>query len=256
VSSGFQAICPKKTPCKCCGAAATLFSLVDFHKNCEIYRNNALEISGIPIYYHRCPVCRFIFTTAMDHFSQEDFERLIYNEQYPLIDPDFEEARPRANAALVGQLLSQAKPARILDYGGGNGKLAAFLGDAGFLDVQTYDPFVPRFASKPAGLFDCVICFEMLEHSTDPARTLADIIAYLTDSGIVLLSTLLQPADILRQGLSWWYAAPRNAHISLYSDASLEKLVERFGFQLHSLDQSYHVLYRQAANVAVHSVAG
>jgi SAM-dependent methyltransferase len=256
MSNGLQAICPKETPCKCCGAPATLFGLVDFHKNCEIYRQNPLEFSGVPIYYHRCPACRFIFTTALDHFSQEDFERLVYNDEYPLIDPDYQEARPRGNATLVGRLLSEAKLARILDYGGGNGKLAGFLSEAGFLDVQTYDPFVPCFAGKPAGSFDCVICFEMLEHSTDPARTIADIIAYLTDSGIILLSTLLQPADIDRQGLSWWYAAPRNAHVSLYSHSSLEKLVERSGFQLHSLDQSYHVLYRQNANLVGHSMAG
>ena len=210
----------------------------------------------MPIYYHRCPVCRFIFTTALDHFSQADFERFVYNDQYPLIDPDFEDARPRGNAMLVGRLLSEARPARILDYGGGNGKLAEFLSEAGFLDVQTYDPFVPRFADKPEGLFDCVICFEMLEHSTDPAGTLAEIISSLTDSGIILLGTLLQPADIELHGLSWWYAAPRNAHVSLYSYTSLEKLVERCGFQLHSLDQSYHVLYRQSANLGVHSLAG
>lgn len=255
MSNGLQAVCPKETPCKCCGASSTLIGLVDFHKNCEIYRHNALEMSGVPIYYHRCLVCQFIFTTALDHFSQEDFERFVYNDQYPLIDPDYLDARPRGNATFVSRLLSEAKHARILDYGGGNGRLAALLGESGFLSVETYDPFVPRFAEKPAGLFDCVICFEMLEHSTDPARTLAEIIAYLTDSGIILLSTLLQPPDIDRQGLSWWYAAPRNAHVSLYSSSSLEKLVGRFGFQLHSLDQSYHVLYRQNANLAGHSMA-
>jgi 2-polyprenyl-6-hydroxyphenyl methylase/3-demethylubiquinone-9 3-methyltransferase len=256
MSNGLQAISTKETPCKCCGAPATLFGLVDFHKNCEIYRNNALEISGVPIYYHRCPVCRFIFTTALDHFSQEDFVQFVYNDEYALIDPDYQEVRPRGNATLVGRLLPEAKLARILDYGGGNGRLATLLGEAGYSSVETYDPFVPRFASKPAGLFDCVISFETLEHSTDPARTLADIIAFLTDTGIILLSTLLQPADIDLQGLSWWYAAPRNAHVSLYSYSSLEKLVERSGFQLHSLDQSYHVLYRPNANLVGHAMAG
>jgi SAM-dependent methyltransferase len=256
MTSGLKAICSKEVPCKCCGAPAALYGLVDFHKNCEIYRNNALGISGVPIYYHRCPDCRFIFTTALDHFTQDDFERFVYNDEYPLIDPDYHDARPRGNAALVGRLLSEARPARILDYGGGNGKLAGFLREAGFLDVQTYDPFVPEFASKPTGLFDFVICFEMLEHSTDPIQTLANLIGCLTESGIILISTLLQPADIDRQGLTWWYAAPRNAHVSLYSATSLEKLISRFGFQLHSLDQSYHVLYRQNVNLVGHSKAG
>jgi 2-polyprenyl-6-hydroxyphenyl methylase/3-demethylubiquinone-9 3-methyltransferase len=247
--AGLQPICPSETPCKCCGAPASLYGLLDFNKNCEIYRNNALEISGVPIYYHRCRECRFIFTTALDHFSKADFERYVYNDQYLLIDPDFLEAHPRHNAKLVIQLLSQAKAARILDYGGGNGTLARLLVEAGFSEVESYDPFVPRFAEKPDGRFDCVICFEVLEHSTDPSRTLLDITEMLTDTGIILLSTLLQPGDIDSQGLGWWYAAPRNAHVSLYSPASLEKLARSAGFQLHSLDQSYHVLYRNNATL-------
>ena len=256
MSAGLHAICPKETPCKCCGTTASLYGLLDFHKNCEIYRNNALELSGVPIYYHRCPACRFIFTTALDHFTKEDFERFVYNDEYPLIDPDYQEVRPRGNATLVARLFSEAKPARILDYGGGNGSLATLLHGAGFQHVQTYDPFVPRFSEKPAGLFDCVICFEVLEHSTDPSRTLKHMVDFLTDTGIMLISTLLQPGDIDSQGLSWWYAAPRNAHISLYSDASLEKLVERLGFQLHSLDQSYHVLFRESSNLVGHTLDG
>jgi Methyltransferase domain len=256
MSSGLQAICPKETPCKCCGALASLYGLLDFHKNCEIYRKNALEISGVPIYYHRCPVCQFIFTTALDDFTKEDFERYVYNDQYPLIDPDYQEVRPRGNATLVGRLFSEAKPARILDYGGGNGTLAELLRDAGFPHVETYDPFVPRFSEKPTGLFDCVICFEVLEHSTDPPRTLRHMVEFLTDTGIMLISTLLQPGDIDRQGLSWWYAAPRNAHVSLYSKTSLEKLAERLGFQVHSLDESYHMLYRQNSHLAGPSIDG
>ena len=40
--------------------------------------------------------------------------------------------------------------------------------------MEAYDPFVSQFAEKPSGLFECVICFEVLEHSIDPARTLGD----------------------------------------------------------------------------------
>ncbi len=251
MSSGLQAICPKETPCKCCGTNATLYGLVDFHKNCEVYRANPLEISGIPVYYHRCPNCRFIFTIALDHFTQADFEHYVYNNEYPLIDPDYQDARPRGNAALITRLFAQGKPARILDYGGGNGKLAALLRESGFPQVETYDPFVPRFAQKPPGPFDCVICFEVLEHATAPLSTLSAMVEFLTDTGLIVLSTLLQPADIDRRGLSWWYAAPRNAHISLYTKASLERLLEPLGFQVHSLGESYHVLYRQNVSLGL-----
>ena len=81
MNSGLRPVFAKETPCKCCGALAFLYGVVDFHKNCEIYRRNVLEISGVPIYYHRCPECGFIFTTAFDHFTNEDFQQYVYNER-------------------------------------------------------------------------------------------------------------------------------------------------------------------------------
>ncbi len=80
------------------------------------------------------------------------------------------------------------------------------------------------------------------------------MISFLTDSGFIFLSTLLQPEDIDREGLNWWYAAPRNANVSLYSSLSLEKLLQPFGFKLASLDESYHVLYRDIPEFARRSM--
>ena len=91
MNSGLQAIGTQETPCKCCGAPACLYGVVDFHTNCEIHRRKVLDLSGIPIYYHRCTVCQFIFTTAFDHFTKEDFRRYIYNQEYLLVDPDLNE---------------------------------------------------------------------------------------------------------------------------------------------------------------------
>ncbi len=75
------------------------------------------------------------------------------------------------------------------------------------------------------------------------------------DPGLILFSTLLQPADIDRLGLNWWYAGPRNGHVSLYSRASLAKLVRRFGLKLGSFSESMHVLYRELPDFASHLIA-
>src|SRR5207302_7999881 len=140
------AICPPHVSCKCCSATALLYGVVDFHKNCEIGRQKVLDLSGIPIYYYRCPECQFLFTTAFDHFSREDFNATIYNADYVLVDPEYREVRPQRNAALLTRLFAAARPARILDYGGGNGYLADLLRSAGFPHVDIYDPYVPAYA--------------------------------------------------------------------------------------------------------------
>ena len=250
--SGLQAVCADQAQCKCCGATALPYGVVDFHKNCEVHRRRVLGISGVPIYYYRCPECRFLFTTAFDDFSQDDFLRYVYNEEYILVDPDSVGGRARANADFLIQLFSAEKPRRILDYGGGSGVLADCLHAAGFPEVQNYDPFVPLHASKPTGRFDCVVCFEVVEHSTDPEQTFADMLDLLTDPGIIVFSTLLQPADIDRQGLNWWYAGPRNGHVSLFTGQSLLALLEPFGFGFASFTENLHVLYREIPEFARH----
>jgi 2-polyprenyl-6-hydroxyphenyl methylase/3-demethylubiquinone-9 3-methyltransferase len=256
MNPGLQTVCVRETSCKCCGAVASLYGVVDFHKNCEIYRRRVLEVSGIPIYYHRCPMCQFIFTTAFDHFTEDDFRHYIYNQEYLLVDPDYPEARPSSNAAFLSGLFSGAKPGRTLDFGGGNGRLAEALRAAGFPHVTTYDPFVRGHDERPSGRFDCVACFEVVEHSTNPARSFADMNEFLMDPGLILFSTLLQPADIDLQGLNWWYAGPRNGHVSLYSLASLTKLVRRFGLKLGSFSEGMHVLYRGIPDFASHFLNG
>ena len=254
MQAGLQAVCAKRTRCKCCGAFALPCGVVDFHKNCEIYRRQVLDISGVPIYYHRCPGCGFIFTTAFDHFTTDDFSRYIYNEEYLEVDPDYLEARPRGNADLIGRLFQDVKPRRILDYGGGTGVLAELLRARGFPEVETFDPFVPRFSARPTDRFDCVVSFEVVEHSNDPARVFADFNDFVTRSGMIIFSTLLQPADIDLQGLNWWYAGPRNGHVSLYSKESLERLVQPFGFRFGSFNEGMHVLFREVPDFARHLI--
>jgi Methyltransferase domain len=252
MNSVITPICPQQTRCKCCGAVASRYGVVDFHKNCEIYRCNALDVSGVPIYYYRCPACRFIFTTAFDQFTHDDFQRYVYNEEYPLIDPDYQHTRPRYNASILCNLFSACKPATILDYGCGNGLLAQTLREAGFPRVDTYDPYVTSFSARPADRYDCVVCFEVIEHSTDPLQTLTDLDGFVKENGLIFLSTLVQPSDIEQQGLNWWYAGPRNAHISLHSSMSLECLARRLGMRFGSFNESYHLLFRQVPQFATH----
>ena len=146
MSKTLKPVCTRRAPCKSCGAEATLCGLVDFHKSCEDHRRRVLGLSGVPIYYHRCPACRFIFTTAFDHFTKEDFLLHVYNDEYPLVDPDYREARPRSNAAFLCRLFPHARPRRLLDYGGGNGVLVDTLLAADFPHAERT---IPSFRTMP-----------------------------------------------------------------------------------------------------------
>lgn len=60
-----------------------------------------LPLSGILVYYRRCVDCKFIFTDAFDDWTAEQFKAHIYNDGYKVVDPDYAETRPLANANMV-----------------------------------------------------------------------------------------------------------------------------------------------------------
>ena len=209
-------------PCKVCGHKAFLFDVVDFNKSCsqpEIYPFGA---SGVPVPYLCCSVCHFIFTPFLDDWTPDEFAQFIYNEDYVKVDGEYAGVRPEREAAAMARRLKGHGHLRILDYGSGSGLFAQGLRSRGFDAVQTYDPF--SSPARPQGRFDVITCFEVLEHTIAPRACLDDIASFLEPGGCILFSTGIQLADIDVLRANWWYIAPRNGHVSIYSLNSLARL--------------------------------
>jgi 2-polyprenyl-6-hydroxyphenyl methylase/3-demethylubiquinone-9 3-methyltransferase len=242
---------PRPVACKVCGEASGLLGVVDFHKSCEEGKGKLLALSGCPVYYRRCGRCGFVFTDAFDDWGVEDFRRSIYNEDYALVDPDYAEVRPAGNARLVTETFAASREVlRVLDYGGGAGLLAERLREEGFR-AETYDP-LSEFEEMPEGRFDLITCFEVMEHVGDPRVATETMARLLKQEGAILFSTLVQPAEFAGEGLRWWYAAPRNGHISLYSTASLAHLFGRLGMKVVSFNEALHMAYARVPGFAAH----
>lgn len=77
---------------------------------------------------------------------------------------------------------------------------------------------------------------------------------FLDTPGLIVFSTLVQPSDIDAQGLNWWYAGPRNGHVSLYSRMSLAMLGQTFDFKLGSFSDSVHLFFREVPDFARHFI--
>lgn len=237
--------------CKICGAPSPLFGVVDFHKSCIEAQGQRLPLSGHPIYYRRCTQCAFTFTTAFDTWDWETFRANIYNDQYIVVDPDFVELRPAGNAGLIANSFPDAKTSiKILDYGGGNGVLASRLRDAGFA-ASTYDPY-SSFAEMPTEQFDLISCFEVLEHVPTPQKAVEIMVSLIKQPGAILFSTLVQPKEFLSVGLNWWYAGPRNGHVSLFSIPALALLFKPYGMKVASFNDNLHLAYDKKPPFAAH----
>jgi hypothetical protein len=244
----------EERPCKICGGRAPLFGAIDFNKSCDAIPELRLPPSGHLIPYNRCLQCGFVFTSSFDAWSHETFARWIYNDEYyAKFDPEYEVKRPNANAGFLLNLFASAKAdLTVLDYGGGNGSLGAQLAAKGFRSAVTYDPFTPAHASLPEAKYNVVCCFEVLEHTPDPLGAIEQISTRLADPGIVVLSTVIQPADFEQRGLFWWYVGPRNGHVSIFSRHSLQAAWGRFGFTVGSFNDGCHVAFRQLPDFAKH----
>jgi hypothetical protein len=232
------------TECKCCDGVTRAFARLDFSRSCGDAGTPPFAPSGEMVPYIRCERCGFIFTRHFDSWSPAQMAERIYNEDYHLADPDFADARP---AGFAGALSTWLKPLKgqiaTLDYGGGNGMLAATMRQAGY-NYDSYDPYFAK-DTAPAHRYDLVSSFEVVEHTPDPLGTFKEMFSYVSPDGAVLFSTQLQPPEVTP---GWWYIAPRNGHISIYTARSLQYLAVTLGVRFLTLGDGIHLMYRRAAD--------
>jgi len=223
-------------PCKICGQAAPFFDVVDFNKCVGFY---CFGPADIPVDWHRCDECGFLFTGFFDDWTHDDFRRFIYNDDYALVDPEYASVRPILVADHLAQYLGAFKDARILDYGAGGGLFANRLMELGFNHVESYDPF--SLPVRPSGQFDIITCTEVIEHVPSPLTALQEMRSLLNQDGCIIIGESLQPPDIAVLRGNWWYVAPRNGHVSTFADRSFATLAELLGLVFHR-GGGHHVL--------------
>ncbi|MFA6075239.1 MAG: FkbM family methyltransferase [Negativicutes bacterium] len=229
--------------CKICSGNSEICGVVDFNKNCRERNGKFLKLSGIPIYYYRCESCGLLFTTYFDEWSYDDFSRNIYNEEYKLVDPDYEKIRPEQSFEMVSNLIGNHSSLNILDFGGGSGRLAQLLTEKGNF-AFTYDP-ISKVSSIHADMkFDLVTAIEVFEHTANPKHTAETIIDFLSDEGAVLFTTLTIE-NLPVHDMNYWYISPRNGHITIYTLKSLDKLFNDLGYSVHHIDSWRHIVYKK-----------
>jgi hypothetical protein len=233
--------------CKVCHGTTALFDTLDFAKTCadKLY---PAGLAAVPVYYRRCSDCGFIFTDFFDDFTPTQWSAHLYNDEYyRSVDPAYANERPAHNARGVDHLLRHVKRDTIgLDYGGGSGRTCAHLRALGYR-YDTVDPFgVRSLTPEYAGRYNFCTAFEVAEHTPDPRglwRAIVDLSS--RERLAILVGTQLHDGIVTdATRLTWWYAAPRNGHISLYSRRSMQLLARQVGLDYTPFSARTHLFTR------------
>lgn len=234
----------KESQCKICNNTASLFGVTDFNTSCyadNVHRYN-YPLSGHAIYYFKCRCCGLIYTDSFDNWSEADFKKHIYNDEYIKYDPNFNEKRPQHNAKLLLNSFSDIHNYHALDFGCGDGQLVAILRNND-VDITGWDPFNYN-GEMPSGTFEFITSFEVMEHTPSPYVTVEQINSLLNKhNGKYFFSTEVNDSkvgDIMNN----WYIAPRNGHVTIYSKSSLDILFSAFNMKVLHFSDLYHLAYK------------
>lgn len=238
--------------CPICENTARIIDSLSFGRSCEsgLY----LPSGGLKVDYLYCQTCGFCFAPDLWSWTPDQFKQEIYNDDYAKVDPDYIEKRPRSSADLVEQLFGSAKQdISHLDFGGGNGLLSRLMANRGWT-TDSFDPMVDgSHFSKPLGHFDLITAIEVFEHVPDVDVLMHSLRSVSHERTVILFTTLLSDNYIdPKRHLNWWYAAPRNGHISLFSSTSLTILLKKYGFSCLSLSEGIHCAFTQLPAWAKH----
>lgn len=236
----------EKSNCPICNSEAHLYGELDFSKNCEERRGTIIPYTGLMVGYNRCQNCGHIFAPCFFDWLPYDYTDHIYNDDYIIADPEYVSIRPNGMADGLQNSFDSVVPfINHLDYGGGDGLMSKLLQNKGWKS-ESYDPYGQSSQELPTKKYNFITAFEVLEHTAYPLETIETICSLLDeDGGILMLTTGLTDYEVDdNRKLSWWYIAPRNGHIGIFSSKSISLLAQKLGLTITSFEGKF-ILYKK-----------
>jgi SAM-dependent methyltransferase len=158
----------------------------------------------------------------------------------------------------VAPHLPKAAPARILDFGGGDGRLMRrFMTDGHLCELVDYRrevfPGVVRIGSTeadiPAGRkYEAIVCSHVIEHVADPLGIIALLARHLSDRGVLFIEV---PMEV-------WKKPPLHAepvtHVNFFTEGSMRRLLARVGLHCVECRLATYESHGEKAALAVHAI--
>ncbi len=176
------------------------------------------------IYYYRCVNCLSAMMDSTAHLSK-DAEKSRYDQHNnDVTDQGYRNfVKP-----LVEIVLDKFSPgARGLDYGAGSGPVAAAMLEEKGYRVNLYDPYYWDNKALLNASYDYIICCEVIEHFSNPAKEFRLLRSILRPQGSLVCMTEILSSDI---NFEKWYYKNDPTHIFFYSPKALSWIKKEYKF--------------------------
>ncbi len=204
---------------------------MEFQTKCKICRAGPQKLIKKKKEYSYCPECQFIFTLER-YFPDPKTEKQRYLSHNNSMDNqgyiNF------LTAFLKSSVFPYASPGSyILDFGCGHTPVLTYLLEKKGYRVTKYDKYFYPEKKYRGTKFDMIVLVEVIEHLSQPLKTLKNLKKHLTPKGIISINTRFHPGDP-KDFLTWWYRRDPT-HRSFFSQKTLQILAERLNFPTLSL---------------------
>ena len=138
---------------------------------------------------------------------------------------------------------------RILDFGAGKGDFVSYLNKLGFSSTG-YEPdpdaravalvknnlkLIDSLDEISSNSFDLITLWHVLEHVTDPNRTLQDLHRLLTNQGVLVVAVPNRESFDADYYKEYWAAYDVPRHLLHFNPDSLKVLANKNGFSITSI---------------------
>jgi SAM-dependent methyltransferase len=174
--------------------------------------------------YYRCTNCRSVMMDSAGHLPPEVEKNRYDQHNNDVDDPGYRSfVKP-----LVEIVLKKYTPeARGLDYGAGPGPVAAvILKEKGF-KIDLYDPYYWDNRELLDKKYDYIICCEVIEHFSNPAKEFRLLRSLLLPRGSLVCMTEIYNRDI---DFEQWYYKNDPTHVFFYAPRALSWIKKEYGF--------------------------
>lgn len=194
----------------------------------------------IPVVYHVCKDCDFIFKDIENRVSFEAEEKEYDRHNNTMESVGYVNIFKNLIDTYINPLNITGK---VLEFGSGPGPvLYQLLSNEGYQTIH-FDPFYNRDYTYQQFNYQLITCTEVVEHFFDPMKEFKHLASLLEENGYLLIMTNFRNMD-QEAFVKWWYRRDIT-HVSFYHENTLDYIAHAHDLKIIKHNNKNIILFQK-----------